>query len=215
MRVSSVMRAGVVLRHVQVGADEDALAGDLAGGDQIGEADDVHDETRGVDDKVTWLQTANAKFESAAGLTSRHQPSRSGRNTARPAEQRSEHARPPQVIQRSRRHGGQPGVLPGGDQMSPGSSRSRARPPRQVPPAARPSGRACSQAGIVTSRSGNRKKQRVTNVTTARPRMSARRRASPRSMSRLPLSALRRHARPVRSSGRQPRPRRWRRRCSA
>ena len=42
MRVSSVMSAGVVLRHVQVGADEDALAGGLALGHEIVEAEDVH-----------------------------------------------------------------------------------------------------------------------------------------------------------------------------
>ena len=34
--------AGVVLRHVQVSADEDALAGDPAGGHEIGKTEDVH-----------------------------------------------------------------------------------------------------------------------------------------------------------------------------
>jgi hypothetical protein len=33
--------AGVVLRHVEVGADEDALTLELASGDQVGEAEDV------------------------------------------------------------------------------------------------------------------------------------------------------------------------------
>jgi hypothetical protein len=34
--------AGVVLRHVQVGADEDALAGHAALGNEVGKAKDVH-----------------------------------------------------------------------------------------------------------------------------------------------------------------------------
>ena len=42
MRVSSVMWPRVVLRHVEVGADEDALAGNFALGAQIGETEDVH-----------------------------------------------------------------------------------------------------------------------------------------------------------------------------
>ena len=37
--------AGVVLRHIQVRADEDALAGDFATGAQVGETDEVHGET--------------------------------------------------------------------------------------------------------------------------------------------------------------------------
>jgi hypothetical protein len=36
--------AGIVLRHVQVGADEDALASHTASSDEIGETDDVHGE---------------------------------------------------------------------------------------------------------------------------------------------------------------------------
>jgi len=38
--------AAVVLRHVQVGADEHALAGHLAAGAKIRKADEVHDEAR-------------------------------------------------------------------------------------------------------------------------------------------------------------------------
>ena len=34
--------AGVILRHVEVGADEDALAGDAALGDEVGESKDIH-----------------------------------------------------------------------------------------------------------------------------------------------------------------------------
>jgi hypothetical protein len=34
--------AGVVLRHVEVGPDEDPLAGDAALGDEVGEAQEVH-----------------------------------------------------------------------------------------------------------------------------------------------------------------------------
>ena len=34
--------AGVVLRYVEVGADEDALAGDAALGDEVGKSKDVH-----------------------------------------------------------------------------------------------------------------------------------------------------------------------------
>ena len=42
MRVSSVMRPGIVQRHVEVGADEDALAGDAPLRDEVLEAEDVH-----------------------------------------------------------------------------------------------------------------------------------------------------------------------------
>ena len=42
MRVSSVMVAGIVLRDVEVGTDENALAGGLALGAQVGEAENVH-----------------------------------------------------------------------------------------------------------------------------------------------------------------------------
>jgi hypothetical protein len=34
--------ASIILRHIEVGADKNALAGDLALGAQIGETDDVH-----------------------------------------------------------------------------------------------------------------------------------------------------------------------------
>jgi hypothetical protein len=38
--------AGIVLRHVQVGTDEDTLTRHLAGGDEIGKTKNVHDETQ-------------------------------------------------------------------------------------------------------------------------------------------------------------------------
>ena len=39
-------RAGVVLRDVEVGTDEDAPAGHAALGNQIGKSDDVHEDSR-------------------------------------------------------------------------------------------------------------------------------------------------------------------------
>ena len=48
MRVSSVMRPASSCGHVQVGTDEDALAGDAALGDEVGEAKDFHDAILGV-----------------------------------------------------------------------------------------------------------------------------------------------------------------------
>ena len=52
--------AGVVLRHVQVGADEDALAGHLAGGDEVGEAEDVH--SGAVGSRILRLRRSTGTF---------------------------------------------------------------------------------------------------------------------------------------------------------
>jgi hypothetical protein len=39
---TTLFRSGIVLRHVEVGADEDPLATGLALGAKVGEAEDVH-----------------------------------------------------------------------------------------------------------------------------------------------------------------------------
>ena len=165
-----------------------------------------------VDDKVTWLQ-ARFEFDERMPLTS-PSPSRSGRNTARPASSGPSTPRAPEVVQR----GGQP-------------RRAAARPARwrSAGPAVittsgtttaasaasgATSGLAAASRASGSSRSGKRKKPRVTTRDHGQAEDGRARRAQAlaHALAPQPLAGALGRAR---SAGRRPPPRRSRPRCSA